>query len=84
MPESTSRRNAFMQAVAKMMDKMGEVLKIGDIRKPGRQIIDRTTPAKKHRSQSRQNHSKGTSKVRRKMAQASNRINRKRVKHWKH
>lgn len=52
---------------------------------PGnRQFFRGETPQKRVLSIDRQNHSQGESKIRRKLAAASNRINRKRVKHWRH
>ena len=42
------------------------------------------TPTGHYRPISRQNHSAGESKTRRRMAARSNRINRERIKRWKH
>lgn len=46
--------------------------------------IRSATPQKRMYSIDRQSHSQGESKIRRKLAAASNRINRKRVKHWRY
>lgn len=46
--------------------------------------IRQSTPMKKYRPLDRQNHGQGESKANRKLAAKSNRINRQRIKRWKH
>lgn len=59
--------------------------KMGDLIQPREwRPVREATPQKRRRLSSRQNHGQGESKTRRKLAAASNRINRKRVKHWRH
>lgn len=50
----------------------------------GSRTPNKPTRQKKARPTSRQNHGRGESKTRRLMAARSNKINRQRIKHWKH
>ena len=69
----------IVEMIKKLLQKVEEFT-----RPAGWSPIRDATPQKKPRMASRQNHSKGESKARRKMAAASNRINRRNVKGWKH
>jgi hypothetical protein len=72
-----------MDKIKKMLEKIGAALdqKIDEVKHGPMKVA---TSAKKVRPANRQNHSKGTSRKQHKMAAASNRINRKHFKHWKH
>lgn len=70
--------NIYLQ-LKKLIDAMQDMIQPGS-----NQVIREATRQKKLRNPDRQNHSRGTSKARLVMANKSNRINRQRVKRWKH